>query len=166
MLHGGDDREVFSELAKLIARLRAEGREVVMMTAFPADDRWALEIMRSAGHPDLPYAAGYEDLDATLRLLASADLVIGERLHAVVLAAAVGTPFVAVEYRPKVRDFAASVGREDVVVRTDEIERLDDVVSLALKRSADQAGETAEAVAEFRKRQADAAEVIRATLEG
>jgi polysaccharide pyruvyl transferase WcaK-like protein len=166
MLHGGDDREVFSELARLIVRLRAEGREVVMMTAFPADDRWALEIMRQAGHPDLPYLAGYDDLESTLRLIASADLVIGERLHAVVLAAAMDTPFVAVEYRPKLRDFAASIGREDVVVRTDEIERLDEVVDLALERSAEHTGETAEAVAALRDRQRNAAELLRSTLGG
>jgi glycosyltransferase involved in cell wall biosynthesis len=163
---GQDDGAVFDQFARTIDRLTADGREVVLMTAHPNDDRWALEIMRKAGHPDLPYLAGYDDIDAALRLLASADLVIGERLHAVVLAAAVGTPFVAVEYRPKVRDFAASVGRDDTVVRTDEIERLDDVVRMSLERSDEQVGETAEAVAEFRKRQSDAAASIRATLEG
>ncbi|MCZ6857928.1 MAG: polysaccharide pyruvyl transferase family protein, partial [Gemmatimonadetes bacterium] len=164
-LHGADDREVFVAFAKLIARLRAEGRDVVMMTAFPNDDRWALEIMRNSGHPDLPYLAGYDDLDATLRLLASADLVVGERLHAVVLAAAVATPFVAVEYRPKVRDFAGSLGREDAIVRTDEMGRLDDVVDLVIARSAEHIAETVAAVAELRKRQADAAELIRVALE-
>ena len=101
-----------------------------------------------------------------MRLIASADVVIGERLHAVVLAAAMGTPFVAVEYRPKVRDFAASVGREDVVVRTDEIERLDEVVDLALDRSAEHTGETAEAVDALRDRQRSAAELVRSTLGG
>jgi polysaccharide pyruvyl transferase WcaK-like protein len=161
---GKDDDAVFDQFAATIDRLTAEGREVVMMTAHSNDDRWALEIMRNAGHPDLSYLAGYDDLDNSLRLIASADLVIGERLHAVVLAAAMGTPFVAVEYRPKVRDFAASVGREDVVVRTDAIERLDEVIDLALERSAEHAEETAAAVAEFRRRQADAATVIQAAL--
>jgi glycosyltransferase involved in cell wall biosynthesis len=161
---GKDDGAVFDQFAATIGRLAGEGRDVVLMTAHPNDDRWALEIMRKAGLSALPYLAGYDDLDNSLRLIASADLVIGERLHAVVLAAAMGTPFVAVEYRPKVRDFAASVGRDDVVVRTDEIERLDGVIDLALERSAEHAEETAAAVAEFRKQQADAAEAIRATL--
>jgi polysaccharide pyruvyl transferase WcaK-like protein len=161
---GKDDGAVFDQFAGTIDRLVGEGREVVMMTAHPNDDRWALEIMRKAGHPDLSYLAGYDDLDNSLRLISSADLVIGERLHAVVLAAAMDAPFVAVEYRPKVRDFAASVGRDDVVVRTDEIQRLDEVVDLALDRSAEHAEETAAAVAEFRKQQADAATVIQAAL--
>ena len=163
---GKDDGVVFDWFATTIGRLVAEGRDVVMMTAHPNDDRWALDVMRKAGHPDLPYLAGYDDLEASLRLIASADLVIGERLHAVVLAAAMGTPFVAVEYRPKLRDFAASVGREDAVLRTDEMERLDEVVDLVVARSAEHTAETATAVAELRKRQADAAESIRVALGG
>ncbi len=145
---GGDDFAVFDEFARTIARLRAEGRDVVMMTAHPADDRWAIEIMRRAGVSDLEYVPGYEDLDRTLKLLASADLVVGERLHAVVLAAAVGTPFVAVEYRPKVRDFMRSVGADDAVVRTDEMDRLQEAIERRLV-----GGETVdEAVAELRVR--------------
>jgi polysaccharide pyruvyl transferase WcaK-like protein len=52
-------------------------------------------------------------------LLASAEVVVGERLHACILAAAVSTPFVGIEYRPKLRDFAESVGRADLVLKTD-----------------------------------------------
>lgn len=161
---GKDDQTVFDQLASTIRRLAADGREVVVLTAHPKDDRWAIEIMRRAGAPDLPYLAGYDDLETSLRALASADLVIGERLHAVVLAAAMGTPFVAVEYRPKVRDFAASVGREDAVVRTDEMERLHEVVDLVLERSAEHVEETAASVAEFRERQIKAAASIREAL--
>jgi polysaccharide pyruvyl transferase WcaK-like protein len=95
-----------------------------MMAAHPGDDRWAIEIMRRSGQPDLPYLAGYEDLDTTLRLLTSADLVVGERLHAVVLAAAMGTAFVAVEDRPKVRDFVSSLGADRWCIRTDEMGEL------------------------------------------
>ncbi len=131
-LWGEDDGAAFTALAALIRRLRREGREVVAMSAFPEDDRWLLTLMRDAGAPDLPYLAGYADLDDTLRCLASADLVVGERLHASVLAAACGVPFVAVEYRPKVRDFARSVGMEQAVVRSDEMHRLDEVVTWAL----------------------------------
>lgn len=163
---GKDDAVVFERLAATIARLSAAGREVVMMTAHPNDDRWAIDIMRSAGRPDLPYVAGYDDLETALRLLAGSDLVIGERLHAVVLAAAVGTPFVAVEYRPKVRDFARSVGREDAVVRTDEMERLDEVVDTVFERAAEMVGETNESVTRFRSHQSAAAESIRKALEG
>ncbi len=120
-LWGKDDRAVFRELSSLIARLRSEGREVHMLSCHPSDDRHILQIMRDAGFAEMPYCAGYEDIDASLALLASADLVVAERLHSAVLAAAVGTPFVGLEYRPKVADFARSVGMERFIIRTDAL---------------------------------------------
>ncbi|MEN8239470.1 MAG: glycosyltransferase [Actinomycetota bacterium] len=161
---GSDDGLVMDRFASIVARLAADGREVVVMTAHPADDRWAIEIMRRAGHPDLSYLAGYEDLDATLRLLASADLVIGERLHAVVLAAAVGTPFVGVEYRPKLLDFARSIDSEEHVVRTDRIDLLDAAVDSALDRGPEIRRHVEERVQSLVARQRQHASMIAAAL--
>ncbi|MGZ8475487.1 MAG: polysaccharide pyruvyl transferase CsaB [Candidatus Limnocylindria bacterium] len=58
-----------------------------------------------------PYAivADYADLDELMGHIGSAELVIGMRLHALILAATAGVPFVAVSYDPKVDAFAASV---------------------------------------------------------
>ncbi|MDP3984059.1 MAG: polysaccharide pyruvyl transferase family protein, partial [Acidimicrobiia bacterium] len=118
-LWGGSDDAVFATLGEVVGRLLAEGRQVHLLSCFPGDDRHIFEIMRRAGHPDLPYLAGYDGIDQAMGLLASADLVIAERLHAAVLSAAAGTPFVSLEYRPKVADFARSVGMERFLVRTD-----------------------------------------------
>lgn len=120
-LHGGDDMAVLDTLGDLVGAAVAEGREVHLMSCHPNDDRWCFTLMRRAGHPDLPFLAGYDDLDATMAVLASADAVVAERLHAGVLAAVAGTPFVPVEYRPKARDFARSVEGDDVLLRTDEL---------------------------------------------
>ena len=81
---------------------------------------------------DAPYVPGYADLEATLGWLASADLVIGERLHASILAAACATPFVALEYRPKIRDFAKSIAMESQVIRTDQLAGLTDLIMYSL----------------------------------
>jgi polysaccharide pyruvyl transferase WcaK-like protein len=162
---GANDAKVFAAFSRTVERLKSDGREVVIMTAHPNDDRWAIEIMRRAGHDDLPYVPGYENLDASLALIASSELVIGERLHAVVLAGAVGTPFVAVEYRPKLKDFALSVGREDTLVRTDKIGELDSVVDLVLSKGASQSDETTAAVEAFRQKQATVAEQLRSKLQ-
>lgn len=122
LLWGGDDRPVLAALAELVKRLVAEGRDVHLLSAFPADDRHVFELMRRAGHPDLAYHPGYDlELDDVMALLASAGVVVAERLHAAVLAAAASTPFVAVEYRPKVADFAASVGADPLVIRADRV---------------------------------------------
>ena len=163
-LWGGSDEAVMTTLAECVERWLAEGRDVAFLSCNPADDRPIFETMRAAKRPDLPYTAGYRDMDAALRLLAEADLVIGERLHAAVLAAAVGTPFVALEYRPKLADFAASVGADDVVIRTDEVsvERITE----AGRRAADLAPTVAQHVREYRQRLRAAGEVIREAVDG
>jgi polysaccharide pyruvyl transferase WcaK-like protein len=105
-----------------------------------------------------------EILDATLDLLASAELVVGERLHAAVLAAAVGTPFVAVEYQPKLGDFAASVGAGSALVRTDQL--TPETLAEAAANAAVVRNEVAERVATCRSRLRAAAETIHAGVRG
>lgn len=120
-LWGGSDEAVVGALASAVGSWRAEGREVIALSSSPDDDGQILQIVREAGDIPLPFVQGYLDTARAVETIASADLVIGERLHACVVAAAVGTPFVPIEYRPKLRDFAASVGMEDLVIRTDDL---------------------------------------------
>ncbi|MGH8945788.1 MAG: glycosyltransferase, partial [Acidimicrobiia bacterium] len=123
LLWGGSDETVISAFADLARSLRADGHEVWALSAFPGDDRHIIAMMREAEWPDMPYLAAHDDPPAAMDLLASADLVVSERLHGAVLAAAAGTVPLMVEYRPKLRDFAGSVGLEDLVVRTDQLAR-------------------------------------------
>jgi glycosyltransferase involved in cell wall biosynthesis len=121
LLWGDSDRTVISAFADLTRHLRRDGHEVWALSAFPGDDRYIIEMMREAVWPDMPYLAAHDDPSAALDLLASADLVVSERLHGAVLAAAAGTVPVMVEYRPKLRDFAESVGLGELVIRTDQL---------------------------------------------
>jgi hypothetical protein len=121
LLWGGSDEAVVKTLASAVTSWRKEGREVVALASKPDDDGQILQISREAGNTPLAFVQGYLDHAKAIETIASADVVVGERLHACVIAAAVGTPFVPIEYRPKLRDFAASVGVEDLVIRTDEL---------------------------------------------
>lgn len=62
------------------------------------------------------------DLDL-LGLIASADLVISERLHGAILAASVGVPFVALPYMDKVFDFASTIGALGRVLEAHDLEQ-------------------------------------------
>ncbi len=163
-LWGGDDRAVFDAMAAVVRRARAEDRDVSFLSCFPGDDRHIFEMMRAAGQPEAAYVAGYDDVAAALRLLASADLVVAERLHAAVLAAGCGTPFVAVEYRPKVRDFAASLGLERLVIRSDAVSA--DALGALMHEVAGEAvaAEITASVRELRTRLEAAAEAVRSLL--
>ena len=120
-LWGGSDHEVIEAMAGAIEHWKRDGREVVCLASSPEDDGQILQLSRATGNQVLPYLAGYVDNQAAIDLIASAEVVVGERLHACVLAAAVSTPFIGIEYRPKLRDFAESVDRGDLVVRTDTL---------------------------------------------
>ena len=163
-LHGGDDGVVLDTITKTVARLRGQGHEVVMLSAYPEDDRWIIAMMDDLGAP-LPYFAGYTDLEESMRVLAAADLVIGERLHAAILAAACLTPFVALEYRPKVLDFTKSIGQVEATVRTDEMGRLDEVVDHLLANREQVAGAIAGPVTAFRAKHREAADWIESFLQ-
>jgi hypothetical protein len=163
-LWGGSDDQVFGALSDLAASLRRKGRRVAYLSCFPGDDRFIMDIMRRSESVDAEYVAAYADHEAGLELLARAGVVVAERLHAAVIAAAEGTPFVAIEYRPKLRDFARSVEQEDLVVRSDEVsaDRLAEMVSLAT--AGDHAKRLHVAVDTYRNRQRRVAGTLAAML--
>ncbi|MEP7081614.1 MAG: polysaccharide pyruvyl transferase CsaB [Chloroflexota bacterium] len=93
-----------------VAALRrlGESHGLVFVAMHPAQDGpLATRLAARVG----PYAivADYADLEALMGHIGSAELVIGMRLHALILAATAGVPFVAVSYDPKVDAFAAAV---------------------------------------------------------
>jgi len=100
-------------VARAADSLAGEGLSVYfapLHTVRPDDDRLEAARIRNLmrGEP--------EDLDRpanpgeALSLLASADLVIGLRLHSLVLAASAGTPMASVDYDPKIGGFAEMAG--------------------------------------------------------
>ncbi len=161
-LWGGSDEAVMDVLARCASQWLTEGRSVAFLSCNPADDRPIFEMMRAMGRPDLGYLAGYRDIDAAVGMLASAELVVAERLHAAVLAAAVGTPFVSIEYRPKLADFAASVGAMDALIRTDQLDP--ERIRAAAAAAGKIAPTVTERVATYRARLRGASHTIRAAV--
>ena len=166
LLFGGDDENVFSAFADLSRHLLAADHDVVVLSASPRDDRHIIEMMRDAGAADLPYIAAHDDPQAALDLLATADLMVAERLHGAVLAAASGTPSVLVEYRPKLRDFAQSVGLEQTTIRTDSLKRgaLLELTEATLDRKDSISAEMMLRVSALRRRQSETARLIKQAI--
>jgi polysaccharide pyruvyl transferase WcaK-like protein len=121
-------------------------------------------IKEMVGHTGLGYVAGYLDVAESLETVASSSIVVGERLHACVLAAAADKPFVAIEYRPKVRDFSESVAMDDYVIRSDEL-RASHLVELVTDLGSEAPEEMTAAVATYRRRLTAASRLIQATVE-
>lgn len=157
---GSEDRMI-AVLADAARRLAGAGYDVRFFPVWNRDRSVCDEVARAAGLGSGAVDRLVADGEAGLRYLDAFDAVVTIKLHAAVLAAAAGAPFVAVEYQPKVRDFTASIGWERFTLRSDVVEA-DEVVRAVRDIGADQAalrarldarvGETAQALRAYAHR--------------
>jgi polysaccharide pyruvyl transferase WcaK-like protein len=98
--------------------LRDRGHELVLVPMHRLDLA-PLRALAARLGPGVSLWRDYLDVDATVALLAGCDLVVGQRLHAVVLAFAVGVPAISLAYNPKCDDFMASFDLGDLALPTD-----------------------------------------------
>jgi len=73
------------------------------------------------------------DLRQALEFFVSARLVVGMRLHSIILATAVGTPWVSINYDPKVRAFAQYAGQNRFSLEVSQVssQRLAELTQIA-----------------------------------
>lgn len=109
-----DEAAQLDLLTEAIGRWLADGRDVQMFAAYPGDDLVIDDLCERIG-VDLPRVAAHRSVADGLAAVASADTVVAARLHVIVAAAAAGVPFMGLAYRPKLVDFAVSVGAEERV---------------------------------------------------
>ncbi len=113
-------RETPGLLADLASWIDARSEEGYRVTLLPFqtmhdDDRVVLcELYSHVARRDsveLVYEA--ERLPAIMKRIASAELVVGMRLHSLILSTVQGTPFIGLSYSDKVTNFCRAVGREE-----------------------------------------------------
>ena len=103
----------------LIETQKARVRFIPMLVGDPDEDDRAVarEIAGLARIRDsIEVMEGEVSPEELLALMSESSLVIGMRLHSLILATALGVPTVAIEYQSKVRRFCLSVGAPDWVV--------------------------------------------------
>lgn len=118
----GREPEALAVLAEALRRLLRDGWQARLFPVSADDESVCRETAQAAGLPDSavdPYCADPARFLAGLRRF---QMIVSFKLHAAVLAAAAGVPFVAVEYQPKVRDFTDSLGGSAHVFRSDRLD--------------------------------------------
>ncbi|MCE9532970.1 MAG: polysaccharide pyruvyl transferase family protein, partial [Planctomycetes bacterium] len=97
------------------------GWDVEFISMEPADYPIGRAMAREIGSDRIHVTRCAKKPSAVLAQLAECDLVIGQRLHAIILGCGLGIPTIALEYRPKVADFMESVDMMPLSVRTDAV---------------------------------------------
>jgi polysaccharide pyruvyl transferase WcaK-like protein len=164
-LWGHNQEGVVRAAADLAADLTHRGFAVRFLVANPGDLASTQRCVYLSGLR-LSDVRVVTDPVAFVAEAAACSVVVGQRLHAVVLATAAGVPAVMLEYQPKCLDFMLSVGREDWSVRTDRLDggKLSEMVrELAAERQQHQQ-EIASAVHGLQGELTREAELIRGSL--
>jgi polysaccharide pyruvyl transferase WcaK-like protein len=120
-LWGHDHDRVVDALAGLVKSLAGEGWRVRAIVVNPKDEPALRACLgRSGVGEDRAEVVTADTVERFFAAVAPCTLLIAERLHALVLAAA-AVPVVGLEYQPKCADFLASVDAKERAVRTDVV---------------------------------------------
>ena len=118
----GDQQQVNRVIGQVCRNLLDRGVEVNFVAMNASDESFIRLIVDEhslAGR--VKFWFDYEDIYGTINFIKRNDIMIGERLHAVVLGCGSGVPSISIAYRPKCLDFMRSLGLEKYCIRTDEL---------------------------------------------
>jgi len=118
-LWGHDPDAVVSATSAMCTELAQRGYRVVGLAINPGDVQLLRRMLGRAGLPPTVEAPASASLFAAAA--ARCNVIVAMRLHAAILAALAGVPSVQLEYQPKCRDFARSIGGEQHLLRTDRL---------------------------------------------
>jgi polysaccharide pyruvyl transferase WcaK-like protein len=98
--------DVVRELVKVCKYLKAEGYELIIVPFWKENMEDVASLSEKA---QIKVFAEWQNIAATMNLLSSCKIFIGEKLHSLVFSAAANTPFVGLAYAPEHFDFVESV---------------------------------------------------------
>jgi len=166
----GSREVVFNEMVDCCHTLIAMGMKL-MLVPFSRDDvPWMERMSKELDSP--PFLNFWtpdidSNLDGFFAELEKCDLLIGERLHSVVLAAALGIPFISIAYKPKCFDFVNSIGLDRYLIKSNRAVS-SEMIRLVRQLMAEESGikeELKERVGFFRQRIKDSATNIQSFIE-
>ncbi len=164
ILWGMNDSHVVGEIANIIRILKTEGYEVILV---PFNGKNAPRVQQVANQEAVSFFDNWFNVESTVNLLASCKLLIGERVHSLVLSAAAGTPFVGIEFQPPCYEVAQSVGFEDYIIRTDTVSaaKILNLLKILMENYEDMRRQLISRVELYRKKQAEFATQISKDIE-
>ncbi len=114
----GSEDTMFCEVVKLATIAKANSWKVEWFVVWPEDLKMTIDAAEASNTSSQIHTI-YDDPVTYLRRVRPLSVFVGMKLHAVVLATCAYVPSVMLEYRPKCRDYMASIGQEDATLRSD-----------------------------------------------
>lgn len=128
----GNQQQVEQTMQTVLTHLIDLGWRIELMPFHQSDLKLSRRLAQGFSSPHVSIwqdAIQIDQIAQTLERIQSYDLLIGQRLHSIVLAAGCAVPFIALSYAPKCDDFLASIGFQDFSIPTDQI-NLDVILEL------------------------------------
>jgi len=159
----GSQECLLDSVCHLVNRLLSDGASIELLALHELDRYWAQRISSRFPAAALPIVRPPSEIGMATQFFSRYRLVIGQRLHAAVLASAAQTAVISLAYNPKCVSFMRQMGLEAFCVRTDtaDSDRLYGLVLRALAERESIQNTLVERNGVFRQRQLSAAARIR-----
>lgn len=118
----GQESVIQAQLTDLVRELLAQGKRLEFFCVWPEDLETTRRIAAAAGVVDPVIHEIYEGAARFQEKVRRMQMFVGIKLHAVALAMCTNVPSLMVEYRPKCREFATTMGVQDFCVRSDTLD--------------------------------------------
>lgn len=135
----GNEQEIQRTTSVYLRRLAAQGWQAEFFCVWPEDLGVTHSIAKAAGIVRPTIHCIYHDAGQFLNRVRRMSFFVGIKLHAVALATCANVPSLMLEYRPKCREFMASIGQQRLTRRTDALD-VDDLSELTAVLNTDGAG--------------------------
>lgn len=119
-VYGGNESHMAYELGRVLRELVSQRWKVCLFPVWPRDIKIQKTVTKQLA--DIPDVMSIEKVlthRKIISLVGNFDAIIAMKLHAGIFAAIAGTPYLPWAYRPKIEDFATSIGLENFIVRSD-----------------------------------------------
>ena len=118
---GNSQKQVCKAIAEIINYLTKSGHEIELLPMNPDDLKFSREVIKDFNIGNISIWNKYDKVHATMDHIKTFDLVIGQRLHSLVLACGCAVPSIALEYRPKCLDFMKSIEKSNFCIKPEQI---------------------------------------------
>ena len=127
----GNEAKILETISNCVKLLLKNGWDIAFFPVINNDVVYIKKAISKIG-VHIPIFMHYKSITKSLNFLSQCDVMIGEKLHSVILAHCVYTPAIMLEYRPKCLDYMTSIGMENFNIKTDEMD-VDNIIFLMNK---------------------------------